>query len=133
MQLLRIFLREYCRRHGRQIEGISPAALALLEACSWPGNIRQLRNVVERAVVMPSGSMLDVADLPEALRSAAPATESFTPRSISNELDRSKRQAEMNRLVEALRRQQNNRRRAARELGVSRVTLYKKLRQYDLM
>ncbi len=62
------FLADFCRSHGRHIEKISPAALALLKAYPWPGNIRQLRNVIERAVVMPSNAILDVADLPEAVR-----------------------------------------------------------------
>jgi DNA-binding NtrC family response regulator len=127
------FLADFCRNHGRRIESISSAALALLTAYPWPGNIRELRNVIERAVVMARNGMLDVADLPKAVQSEAADSLPPAAQPTSNQLQRSKSQAEFNRLVEALRRQQNNRRRAARELGVSRVTLYKKLRQYNLM
>jgi transcriptional regulator with PAS, ATPase and Fis domain len=82
---------------------------------------------------MASGPMIDVADLPEVVRSGEMPNPPQSFQAKSNELAQSRRQAEFNRVIEALRRQQNNRRRAAKELGVSRVTLYKKLRQYDLM
>jgi DNA-binding NtrC family response regulator len=127
------FLADFCRRHGRHLEKISSAALTLLMTYRWPGNIRELRNVIERAVVMSRNSILEVADLPPVVRTG---NRTAMPPALSpstNELERSKSEAEFDRLVEALRRQQNNRRRAARELGVSRVTLYKKLRRYDLM
>jgi DNA-binding NtrC family response regulator len=112
-----------------------------LQGYDWPGNIRELRNVVERAVALCPGSLIQLADLPENLR-AAPAL-SAAPRlavhlSVPNVAGRSmlrtaKEEAEVVRITEALRRHRNNRLRAAAELGISRMSLYKKLHKYGLM
>lgn len=131
--LVNKFLAESSRSHGRQIESISYAAMTLLEAYPFPGNIRELHNVIERAVVTAEGKILDIDDLPKNMLASNPAALCLPAIAKPNELGRSKSQAEYNRLVEALRRQHNNRCRVAEELGISRVTLYRKLRQYDLM
>jgi transcriptional regulator with PAS, ATPase and Fis domain len=58
--LVGYFLQRYNRELGRNVQGISPAALQLLKGYPWPGNIRQLRNAVERAVLFADGDLLDV-------------------------------------------------------------------------
>ena len=67
----RLFLKQFSAQHGKHIQGVSPAARHKLPSCPWPGNVRQLRNVVESMVVVDYDGLLDVDDLPEEL--AAPA------------------------------------------------------------
>ena len=125
--IARKFLAEYAASTGRPVRGITPAALAALEDHAWPGNVRELRNVIERAVALCPGDAIDLDDLPDALRRAAPAS---APAPI---LIRTKEEAELVCITDALERHGNNRLRAAASLGISRMTLYKKLHKYGLM
>jgi DNA-binding NtrC family response regulator len=105
-----------------------------LSAHDWPGNIRELRNVIERAVALSAGEFINLTDLPHGFAdpgldtSSAPAT---VP--IVSTLADSKDQAERRRISEAIERNGNNRQRAASELGISRMTLYNKLHKLGLM
>jgi len=65
------FLKEFAAENGKNIDGIHEKARSRLYAYEWPGNIRELRNCMESAVVMCRGTMITVDDLPPALRSAA--------------------------------------------------------------
>ena len=67
------FIKQFARQHGKQIKGMSPAARRRLLAFDWPGNVRQLRNVVESMVVVDYDGLLDLDDLPEELAEAARA------------------------------------------------------------
>jgi DNA-binding NtrC family response regulator len=103
------------------------AAAELLEAYDWRGNVRELRNAVERAVALCPGGEVGVEDLPDPVRrSAAGARGPLPP------LRRRKDELEVERIREALRRHNEGRSWAARELGISRVALWKKLRKYGL-
>jgi len=62
------FLQKFGKALGREVRGVSPEALALLEQYHWPGNIRELENVIERALVLGAGEMLGVESLPESVR-----------------------------------------------------------------
>ena len=66
------FLHRYSEEYHRDVDRISPAAMELLLGFMWPGNVRQLENVVERAVALSTGHVLDVAQLPKALRESEP-------------------------------------------------------------
>jgi DNA-binding NtrC family response regulator len=134
------FLKDCASRKGRPVHGMSAAARHLLERYAWPGNIRELRNVIERAVVLCPGPTIEVEDLPDALRSAAASTlqcwrqrePAEAPTSPSG-MRRARGQAESIVILQALRKHSNNRLRAALELGISRRTLYKKLHRYGLI
>ena len=146
------FLSMFAGKSERVVTGFSAAATAALEAYQWPGNVRELRNVIERAVALSTGSIIELADLPvhlrepraeatlvtaEAPRAALAPVESTGPiRSVAPErvtLARSKEDAELVRINEALAKHANNRQRAAAELGISRMTLYNKMHRYGLM
>lgn len=132
-QLFRLSATAACRG----VTSISPAALEVMVRYPWPGNVRELRNVIEGASALATGPVIQLADLPESVRGRAPATLSFTgvpalaaevlpaPAAIEpivvNEND------ETARILAVLRKHNNNRRKAAAELGISRVSLYKKL------
>jgi transcriptional regulator with PAS, ATPase and Fis domain len=140
-ELAHRFLREFAARHQRdRVAGIAPAALRALQAYPWPGNLRELRNVIERAVVLLRGRTIQCADLPDAVRSRQPAAAPCGPpvvpqaavEALPQTLARSKEEAERLLITEVLRRTGNNRVRAAAELGISRWGLYKKLDKYRI-
>jgi DNA-binding NtrC family response regulator len=146
-------------RGGPRIEGIAPDALQALVAYAWPGNVRQLRNVIERAIALCQGPVLGLDDLPEYVhRLATPASGTAAPVGVPEfpgdclaaadtsspgceaarlaaraTLAESKDQVERAIITEALVRNGDNRLRAAAELGISRMTLYKKLHKYGLV
>jgi DNA-binding NtrC family response regulator len=128
------------------LTGFSAEAREAIDRYSWPGNVRELRNVVERAVALCPGNRIEWSDLPEQIRSAVPAGRTalspsldrpagraVSPSSIQPQLRQCKDEAEFQRIQEALVKHRNKRSRAARELGISRVGLYKKLRKYGLL
>lgn len=132
------FARSACFRQGQEPMGIRHTALEALRAYDWPGNLRELRNAMERAVALCDGKEIQREDLPELIQqgasaidasgNCAPATDRLT-----SKLGRAKSQTELAHIAEALTKHENNRSRAAAELGISRVTLYKKLRKYGLI
>jgi DNA-binding NtrC family response regulator len=139
--LARKFLGEFVARNRPDLRGLSAEALRALEAYSWPGNVRQLRNVIEHIAALSPGPDVMLADLPEAIRSATsrpPAAQGVTKLALfdakpAETLAKSNAEAEKMRILEALRKHGNNRVRAAAELGISRVSLYKKLQKHGLL
>jgi DNA-binding NtrC family response regulator len=134
------FLREFAARNRPDVAGLSGEALGALSGYRWPGNVRELRNVVERAVALCPGPLVGLRDLPEAVRASAEAATACLPVAPSAlasggpvTLQQSKAEAEVRRIREALRKHGNNRLRAAAELGISRMGLYKKLHKYGLL
>jgi DNA-binding NtrC family response regulator len=136
------FLMEIAARNRPDVKGFSPMALAALAEYHWPGNIRELRNLVERVVALCDGPMIEVSDLPDAIRhpgrnsprTVVPASDPVTPFSNAPPtLMESKEELEIRRILEALQRNRNNRLLTATELGLSRNGFYKKLHRYGLM
>jgi two-component system response regulator AtoC len=133
------FLAECARRNAQNIGGIAPKALKTLTAYDWPGNIRELRNVMERAVALASGQEIHVDDLPLNMRPNGQSRSilekpdaidcAATPFTLTQAAD----EAELSRITEALMKHNNNRLRTAAELGISRMSLYKKLYKYGLI
>ena len=126
--LARRFCAEVARVNGRQAS-LTDDALAALGAQSWPGNVRQLANFVERLVVLADGPVLAASDVAREL-ARGPATGAAAPPQSSGPPDRleeRRRDAERVALSDALGRAGGNRALAARLLGVSRRTLYNKL------
>lgn len=135
-QLTEKFLADFCARYRRPVPNVSEEAWAALEGHQWPGNVRELRNAAERAVALCRGATIRLDNLPGPIRLGCRLPGQDTEvahRGTSNELEGAKREAEVRRLVEALHRHNNNRTSAAMELGISRVTLYKKLHRYGLI
>lgn len=126
-QLATGFLEEIAARNGRPVRRIAPDALVALECYRWPGNIRELRNVIERGVALCAGEEIELCDLPEAVRATA------SQAAVVASLKQAKRAMEAKRIADVLRKHRNNRFRAAEELGISRMTLYRKLQKYDLL
>jgi two-component system response regulator HydG len=131
------FLAEFARRHDVPVQALAPDALRALEDYHWPGNVRELRNVMERAVALCPGAIVQLEDLPVNLHQPPPPYEPEAPEALPPDepvtLAESMEEAELLRITAALRRHKNNRLRAAAELGISRMTLYKKLHKYGLI
>jgi two-component system response regulator HydG len=110
---------------GNPVTGISRQALRVLAACPWPGNIRELRNHLERAMAMSDGPLIQIGDLAPELRTAHPAT--------ASEAGLTQMQlAERDAIVRALASTEGHRVEAANFLGIGRTTLYKKLKDYGI-
>jgi transcriptional regulator with PAS, ATPase and Fis domain len=119
------FLRVFNRRFHREVEGLTPGALAALMAHDFPGNVRQLENVLERAYALGVGHEVTEADLP-ALAGAAPP-----PPAAGGDLP-TLAEAERDLITRAMRHHGNDKERVARALGMSRRTLYRRLKEYGL-
>ncbi|HEY2158745.1 MAG TPA: sigma 54-interacting transcriptional regulator [Isosphaeraceae bacterium] len=121
---------------GRSVT-LSPGAIIALEAYSWPGNIRELRQAMEAALAFDSAgrSIIERDALPEAIQAAVgrPAAARESGEADSTTLAETKREAEYHRITQALQKNGNNRLRTASELGISRMTLYKKLYKYGII
>lgn len=149
--LARGFTAYFNAKFGKGLFDISPEALAVLKAFPWPGNIRQLENVLQQAVLVSNGPELLLQDLPDTLQRfalqgsvpAAPAPITVTvsaPTYASNgngapsggSLQRDRAQHEKQLIQQALEANKFNRSKAAKSLGISRVTLHKKIKQYGL-
>lgn len=119
------------RQVGRGLMTVDPAARALLCAYDWPGNIRELVNVLERAQILAEGTVITPDDLPEnlcaALEPAAPGAEA-APVASPDDLDR----VEQRHVADVLHRYHGNKAQAAKALGVSRRTLYRLIEKYRL-
>jgi DNA-binding NtrC family response regulator len=116
---------------GREPFDISPEALAALEAYPWPGNIRELDNVMRQATLLSLGAVLLSRHLPDWVRKGAaetapPATAPRRPLGSEREA------AEKGLIRRVLADHGQSRTRAARELGISRMTLYQKMKKYGL-
>jgi DNA-binding NtrC family response regulator len=118
--LLDFYIGQFNRRFRRQVEGLTPEALDQLRRHDWPGNIRELKNLVEAIFVNLDGRWITQVDLPEAFR-----------RRLAQRPDVSA--SERERLVNALFATNWNKSKAAEELNWSRMTLYRKLAKYHVV
>ena len=126
--LVKHFIAEFSRENSRKIDDISSDAMAALMAADWPGNVRELKNVIERMVVLCHGSKLSLRDLPPALRAGGNALPISGIAATASSIKESNRRM----IIAALERNGNSRTLAARELGISRRTLHRKLREFGL-
>ena len=138
------FLARFRQETGRPAAGLTDAATAALAAYPWPGNVRELENAIERAVVLGRQSLIDVADLPEAVRShssdespvtvptAAALPFTAPPAAGPATLAAALEAAERRIVRAALDRHGWNRQRTADELNINRTTLYKKMLRFGL-
>jgi len=116
------FLREVAAENGKQIEGIHEKVYSRLYAYDWPGNIRELRNCIESAVVMCRKTLITIDDLPPSLQAVGD-----TEDSVRVPLDVSFEEAEKMIIRAAIARCNGNKSKAAEALGIGRKTLLRKL------
>ena len=132
--LCKHFLNLFNAESGKNVVNIGPEALEILSAYSWPGNVRELRNAIEKMVVFSRGKTLTGKDVPEDIRNAAAESSGkgrwFGP--AAGFAPTSMRDAERLMLQNALKATDGNRTKAAEQLGISRRTLHRKLKEFDL-
>jgi two-component system response regulator HydG len=130
--LIEHFLKLFSKRHHKTIKGVSAMARRRLLAFDWPGNVRQLRNVIESMVVVDADGVLDLDDMPDELVGTtevpAAATSGDLGGLVGNPL------AELERLfiAKTLEKTGGNRECAAEMLGIGQRTLYRKIKEYKL-
>ena len=122
--LVQSFLGEFNERNGKSVRAVDPAAMRILEQYAWPGNIRELRNVIERATILAPGEFIEPGHLPPALfRPPAEAEAPLAVLSPGMTVD----EAETRLIRMTLEHTRNNKTRAAEILGISLKTLHNKL------
>ena len=127
--LIQAFVEEFDAKYERKVRGVDEAALRLLVAHDWPGNVRQLRNTVERAVISCAGELITAADLPsepgpsgpEESRAGAPVPMGVKLKDVERDV-----------ILKTLASVGNNKTRAAEVLGISLKTLHNKLNRYGV-
>jgi transcriptional regulator with PAS, ATPase and Fis domain len=128
-ELVQAFLDEFNERHERAVRGLDEAALAALRRYRWPGNIRELRNVIERAVIVCQGDLIGIGHLPAPLAPAAAPPDDGAAMTLS--IGTTVEEAERQLILRTLAHTENNKTRAAEILGISLKTLHNKLNKYD--
>ena len=124
--LAKYFFNKFSNEKGRNVKDFSPTALQLMTQYTWPGNVRELISRVRRAMVMCEGRLITPKDLDLDRRNNQRLIETVT-------LDTARSKAEMEAIRNALQKNNGNLTSASRELGVSRVTLYRLMEKYDLV
>jgi two-component system NtrC family response regulator len=123
--LARHFVNRFAREMNAKVQGLSPDALAAIDAYAWPGNVRELENRIKRAVIMADGKTVTAADLDLPGLAGAGGDLPINLRAARELADRKV-------IRQALSRTDNNISGAAKLLGISRPTLYDLLKQYQL-
>ncbi|HEY2973101.1 MAG TPA: sigma-54 dependent transcriptional regulator [Pyrinomonadaceae bacterium] len=118
--LVQAFVESYSAKHGRQVSSVSPEALFVLSEYEFPGNVRELANTIERAVIVSTARRVEMDDLPEPIRAAVRVQQ-------RREKPQSLAEVEAEYVVEILAAAKGNKTEAARILGISRKNLYEKL------
>ena len=128
------FLGEFAGRMGRGESGLSPEARDLLVARHWPGNIRELQNAIERALILADGGLISAAHLGIAAPAPTAAVSLSGPAAVPSPppVIQSLAEVEKQSVLEALRRAKGNKSRAAAALGLGRTQLYTLLRRFGL-
>ncbi|MFH0821596.1 MAG: sigma-54 dependent transcriptional regulator [Pseudomonadota bacterium] len=126
------FLRIYNEKNGRNLQGFHPRALDAMMRYSWPGNIRELENLVERAVIMTRDDYTSFMELPERIRKAAGdvPTEKGGDSGIRPGMTLKEMEREL--IIRTLEENDGNRTKTSRLLGITRRTLQHKLKEYGL-
>jgi DNA-binding NtrC family response regulator len=112
------------RQVGPARARVHPDALKALMAYSWPGNIRELANVLERAQILAENNVIDLEDLPDTIAGVAPSSEQADPRHL--------REVERQHVRSVLQQERGNKVHAARVLGISRRSLYRLIEKHKL-
>ncbi|MCP4242808.1 MAG: AAA family ATPase, partial [bacterium] len=121
------FIRHFNKKYELAIPGLSPEALTMLQAYSWPGNIRELENCVERAIIVSGGKQIDLSHLPEEISGAQLTGRNGAPQNFYT----NREEAEKRAIIDALQRCKTKQG-AADLLGIHKTTLFKKIRKYHI-
>jgi len=134
--LINHFINLYSKENHKKIKTISGDTRDILTRYDWPGNIRELENIIERAVILDTDGIIKDDDLPEILvRSALSSSESSGDKTADNmsSLKDALKEPEKVYILQVMKEVGWNKKKAAKKLGVNRTTLYNKLKKYNLL
>jgi len=127
--LAKHFLWMYCTRHNKQKLGITDEAMEYLERFSWPGNIRELENLMERAVLLSKDKFIGFEDWPDSIKNGQDEhQETYKPMGLKE----ARAEPEKKLILQTLEENNWNRQKTAKILQINRTTLYKKMKRYGL-
>lgn len=118
-----LFIRQANEELQRHVEGFDASAAEMLVSCQWPGNLRQLNNVMKRAVLLTRGRLITTAELSQAM---GPVLQQPTTPPLHDETD------ERERIIQTLQQTNGNKSKAARLLGIDRKTIYNKIEKLGI-
>jgi DNA-binding NtrC family response regulator len=121
--LVQAFLAEFNDRNNKSVSAVDPAAMRMLEQYNWPGNVREVRNVVERAVILSNGDFIEPKHLPPLVTDSPDVVKPV----IALEPGTTVEEAERRLILMTLEHTRDNKTRAAEILGISLKTLHNKL------
>jgi transcriptional regulator with PAS, ATPase and Fis domain len=121
------FVKEFARENGKAVEGVDARARAALHRHSWPGNIRELRNSIESAVVMAKGTIITAEDLPPSVDTGGDDTD-YIKIGLGSSLESAEREI----IRSTLLANKGNKTKTAGVLGIGRKTLHRKIAEYGL-
>ena len=138
--LAKYFLMKMCEESGKQVDDFSNEAMRILQRYPMPGNVRELENIVERAVLLGKGKLILPEDLPESVRGQGPVDKGSVDKiesrssSIPNNctLKEALEGPERKIILDVLNGNNWNRNEVANVLGINRTTLYKKMKRLGL-
>lgn len=126
--LVEHFIAKFNLKTGKNVSGVSHEVMSFLMRYDFPGNVRELENIIEHGFVMCKGEMIELRHLPQVLSDSARETV-MEEKEISKPLQT----AEAEVIRKALERNKGNRLRTARELGINRSTLWRKIKRYGVV
>ena len=126
--LIDAFIQKFNARMGKQITGVSDQALRLLLNHDFPGNVRELENIIEHAFILCRGNLIDLDCLPKELTRTSATMDTSLP--LKKESPFGKAEAEV--IEKTLNKYQGSRVKSAQELGIERTTLWRKMKRYGL-
>jgi transcriptional regulator with PAS, ATPase and Fis domain len=126
--LIDTFVRKFNAKMGKKILGVSDKALRLLLRYDYPGNVRELENIIEHAFVLCGGDRIDIDCLPKEITGGQMETASALPTNEESPFD----QAEAGVIEKTLEKYGGDRIKTANELKIGRTTLWRKIRKYGL-
>ena len=117
------FLKRFAAQAGRSMIGFTPAASEKIRRHDWPGNVRQLQNEIQRALLMTEGSLIDASDL--SIRDSNPANDEDPDLTLLEGIEK-------NTIIQMLKETNGNKLETAKRLGIGRQTLYNKIKAYNI-
>ena len=132
--LVEHFIRKYNKQIGLNIDSISESVMTLLKNYSWPGNVRDLENALQSAMISSQNNMIHIEDLPLRIRSVPDSAQEMDIEAIGfeNYIRKINTQIEKDLLISYLNKYENNRTATAKALKISRKTLFNKIKMYDI-
>lgn len=134
--LVNHFINLYSKENHKKIKNIAETTMKILMDYDWPGNIRELENIIERAVILDTNAVIENDDLPEILVKSALSTQEMNGAAAANNANSLKdalKEPEKVYILQVMKEVGWNKKKAAKKLGVNRTTLYNKLKKYQLL